>query len=152
MFRIAKNLVKTFEQSVQDTLSLSQDANQLDVFFQSISPNLIAPQYYQQDSQQKLDTIDTVNYEFQSNFNNRVAGLRIIWVDEFQLQLQSFFDFIVGINDDPLPLISNQHNYTYPNYNAIIQIFNNNLNHTIKLNVWSAKGGTFRDEIGRAHV
>ncbi|CCF59159.1 hypothetical protein KAFR_0G01250 [Kazachstania africana CBS 2517] len=127
MFRIAKNLVKTFEQSVS---SLSGDSNQLDAFFQSIPPNLIIPQLSQQNQQ---------------DFNDVVSGLRILWCDEFQLQLQSFFDYIVGINDDPLPLVQNQYGFTYPDYNAIFQILNDSLNSTVKLSIWSAKGGVFRD-------
>lgn len=133
MFRIAKNLVKTFEQSVQ---GLSQDGSQLDAFFQSIPPNLLATQLQQHEQDTLGDT---------SAFNGTVSGLRVVWVHELQLQLQSYFDFIVGINDDPLPLINNQHGYMYPDYNAIIQYINQYSNNTLKLNVWSAKGGIFKD-------
>lgn len=145
MFRIAKNLVKTLEQSVQDTLSLSQDSNQLDAFFQSIPPNLLLPQQYSH-SQLHADQLQVQQQSIHHRFNETVSGLRVIYADETQLQLQSYFDYIVGINDDPIPLISNQHGYFYPDYNQITQIFNAHCNNTLKLNVWSAKGGTFRDE------
>ncbi|CCD25765.1 Grh1p NDAI_0F04470 [Naumovozyma dairenensis CBS 421] len=138
MFRIAKNLVKTFE----DTLSSSSDSNELNAFFQSIPPNFLVNQIYpQNDSTSSL------------NPNETVSGLRIVWVDETQLQFQSFFDYIVGINDDPLPLMQNQHGFLYPDYNQMYNILNtiitntpNNTSAMIKFNVWSAKGGTFRDE------
>ncbi|KAG0669591.1 hypothetical protein C6P45_003581 [Maudiozyma exigua] len=133
MFRIAKNLVKTFEQSVQ---GLAQDGSQLDSFFQSIPPNLLATQLAQHEQNTMGDM---------SSFSNNVAGLRIVWVDELQLQLQSYFDYIVGINDEPLPLMSNQHGYMYPDYNAIITLLNDYCNSMVKVNVWSAKGGLFRD-------
>lgn len=140
MFRIAKNLVKSFEQSVQDTFS--QDSNQVDAFLQSIPPNLLTPQFMQVDPQSG----EFVPRTFTSDVSSSLSGLRVLWVDEYQLQLQSFFDYIVGINDDALPLINNQHGYTYPDYTKITEIFNNSCNSTIKLNIWSAKGGTFRDE------
>lgn len=146
MFRIAKNLVKTLEQSVQETLSLSGDANQLDAFFQSIPPNLLLPQSYSHSQQDQEQAQKPVQHQNRHRFNEVVSGLRVVYVDEIQLQLQSFFDYIVGINDDPVPMISNQHGYFYPDYNRITQILNSSANGTLKLNVWSAKGGTFRDE------
>lgn len=130
MFRIAKNLVKTFEQSVQ---GLSQDSNQLDAFFQSIPPNLIAPQFPETGAAPDLSSI---------------AGLRVLFVDEFQLQLQSYFDYIVGINGMALPLVNNQHGYMYPDYNTVISMLNAGTtqnNGSVTLNVWSAKGGSYRD-------
>lgn len=142
MFRIAKNLVKTLEQSV---LTLSQDTNQLDLFFQSIPPNLLLPQRHSQ-IQLEEGTDQQSQIAFDHRFNNVVSGLRVLCVDETQLQLQSFFDYIIGINDDAVPLISNQHGYFYPDYNKISQIFNAHCNQHLKLNVWSAKGGSFRDE------
>lgn len=148
MFRIAKNLVKTLEQSVQETLSLSQDSNQLDAFFQSIPPNLLLPQSYSHSQADEVQNLEQSQRQHQHShrFNEIVSGLRIVYADESQLQLQSYFDYIVGINDDPVPLISNQHGYFYPDYNQITQVFNAHANSTLKLNVWSAKGGTFRDE------
>ncbi|SMN21399.1 similar to Saccharomyces cerevisiae YDR517W GRH1 Acetylated, cis-golgi localized protein involved in ER to Golgi transport [Maudiozyma saulgeensis] len=133
MFRIAKNLVKTFEQSVQ---GLAQDGSQLDSFFQSIPPNLLATQLEQHEQNTMGDM---------GSFSNAVSGLRVVWVDELQLQLQSYFDYIVGFNDNPLPLMRNQHGYMYPDYNAIIELLNTYSNSMIKLNVWCAKGGVFRD-------
>lgn len=129
MFKIAKNLVKTFEQ----TLSLS-DQDRLDGFFQSIPPNLLESQIH---SNTDMSTLSDV-----------LSGLRVVYVDELQLQLESYFDFIVGIDDDPLPLMNNQHGYLYPDYNEIIRLLNIHAEQAspVKLNVWSAKGGTFRDE------
>lgn len=147
MFRIAKNLVKTLEQSVQETLSLSQSSGQLDAFFQSIPPNLLLPQTHshsQQNQDQSQYAVEQPQHH--RRFNEVVSGLRVVYVSEDQRQLQSYFDYIVGINDDAIPLVSNQHGYFYPDYNQITQIFNAYSNNTIKLNVWSAKGGTFRDE------
>lgn len=137
--------MRTLEQSVQDTLSLSQDSNQLDAFFQSIPPNLLLPQRSSH-LQSEQDSDPRSQLSFDHRFNEVVSGLRIVCVDETQLQLQSFFDYVVGINDDPIPLISNQHGYFYPDYNQITQIFNTTCNSYLKLNVWSAKGGSFRDE------
>lgn len=143
MFRIAKNLVKSLEQSVQDTLALSQNSNQLDAFFQSIPPNLLLPQLQQlasnEDNQGGAAALGP-------RMNETVAGLRVIYVEETQLQLQSYFDYIVGINDEPLPVIYNQHGYHYPDYKRIVALFNDKCSDYIKLNVWSAKGGNFRDE------
>ena len=79
MFKIAKNLVKTFEQ----TLSLS-DQDRLDGFFQSIPPNLLESQIH---SNTDMSTLSDV-----------LSGLRVVYVDELQLQLESYFDFIVGIS------------------------------------------------------
>lgn len=147
MFRIAKNLVKTFEQSA---LALSQDSNQFDSFFQSIPPNLL---------------VDQINANLD---NNSISGLRILKVDyelfnscldensQFTSEnnLSSFFDYIVGINDLPLPLINynNSNTILYPNYNEIFNYLNNLLlqerfnNETfVKFNIWSAKGGNFKD-------
>lgn len=146
MFRIAKNLVKTLEQSVQETLSLSGDTGQLDAFFQSIPPNLLLPQSYSHLQQDQDQAQKPVQQQHRHRFNEVVSGLRVVFVDETQLQLQSYFDYIVGINDDAVPMISNQHGYFYPDYHRITQILNASANSTLKLNVWSAKGGTFRDE------
>lgn len=146
MFRIAKNLVRTLEQSVQETLSLSGDNNQLDAFFQSIPPNLLLPQSYSHSQQDQDQAQKPVQQQHRHRFNEVVSGLRVVYVDETQLQLQSYFDYIVGINDDAVPMISNQHGYFYPDYYRITQIFDSSANSTLKLNVWSAKGGTFRDE------
>lgn len=131
MFRIAKNLVKTFEQSVSETLS-GQD--RLDGFFQSIPPNMLESQINKNMDPATLSKV--------------ISGLRVVYVDELQLQLESYFDFIVGIDDDSLPLMNNQHGYLYPDYNEIIRLLNTHAEQAtpVKLNVWSAKGGTFRDE------
>ncbi|KAL3230426.1 Uncharacterized protein RNJ44_00875 [Nakaseomyces bracarensis] len=133
MFRIAKNLVKTFEQSVQETLSMS-DQDRLDGFFQSIPPNILGAQINK--------AVDP------STLSKVISGLRVVYVDELQLQLESYFDFIVGIDDDALPLMNNQHGYLYPDYNEMIRLLNIHAEQgtAVKLNVWSAKGGTFRDE------
>ncbi|CCC66593.1 hypothetical protein NCAS_0A00330 [Naumovozyma castellii] len=143
MFRIAKSFVRTIEQSVQDTLALSNDQNQLDAFFQCIPPNLIYNQL----------TPTSTDNGLSASINSSLAGLRVVWVDELQLQLNSFFDYIVGLNDDPLPLTTNQHGFSYPDYNAIYKLLNDisitaQQGHSpmVKLNIWSAKGGTFRDE------
>ncbi|CAI1864422.1 hypothetical protein SEUBUCD646_0B06120 [Saccharomyces eubayanus] len=139
MFRIAKNLVRTFEQSVQDTLAFSQDSGSLDAFFQSIPPNLLSAQLAPPAEAMAEGGKHT-------NMNETLAGLRIVWVDEVQCQVQSFFDYIVGFNDDPVPVVSNQHGFSYPDYQQITSMFNGHCGRTVKVNVWSAKGGTFRDE------
>lgn len=148
MFRIAKNLVKTFEQGA---LALSQDSNQIDSFFQSIPPNLL---------------VDQINANLD---NNSISGLRILKIDNELFDnclrsnnvsesnttyLNSFFDYIVGINDLPLPLINynNTNTILYPDYNEIFNYLNNLLlqerlsnQKVVKFNIWSAKGGNFRD-------
>lgn len=136
MFRIAKNIVKTFEQTVSDTVSGNN--NKLDAFFQSIPPNLITAQF-------NIDP--NTEFNLPNNANELISGLRIIYVDEWQLQLQSFFDYIVGINDLPLPMYTNNYGFMYPDYNAILNLLNDSipLGH-IKLNIWSVKGGNYRDE------
>ncbi|AMD19496.1 HCL655Cp [Eremothecium sinecaudum] len=121
MLRIAKNLVKTFEQSVHD---ISGDRS-LDVYFQSIPPNLLIPG---------------------NDTNTSIHGLRVVKSEESQLQLQSFFDSIVGINNQPIPTITNQHGFLYPDYNSIFRILNNSCGNSVQFNVWSAKGGFYRDE------
>ncbi|AQZ18916.1 GRH1 (YDR517W) [Zygosaccharomyces parabailii] len=143
MFRIAKNLVKTLEQSVQDTLS--GNGHPLDAFFQSIPPNLLLPQQYnvysQGDGQESA-----AQQQLDRRFNEVVSGLRVVFVEVTQLQLQSYFDYIVGINDEPIPLVSNQHGYFYPDYSKLVQFLNDTSGTSVKFNVWSAKGGTYREE------
>ena len=180
MFRIAKNLVKTLEQSVQDTfsLSLSNDSNyQLDAFFQSIPPQLLYPQimytgssggddeYYsgmtsqgQGPGQAGLSSPSSHQYQYQYRIqpnmvNDYIAGLRVVWVDESKVahsedRLHSYFDYIVGINDMPLPFLEDSLRTggpVYPDYNRIIDVFNSFCGSTVKLNVWSAKGGAYRN-------
>lgn len=132
MFRIAKNLVRTLEQSVQETLA-GGDNQQLDAFFQSIPPQLLL-------TQAEAFKEDHVR------FNGMVSGLRVVAVEEHQLQLQSFFDYIVGIEDQPIPLLGNAHGYYYPDYPQLVQVFNGRAGDSVKVNVWSAKGGTYREE------
>ncbi|SCU95100.1 LAMI_0F00980g1_1 [Lachancea mirantina] len=122
MFRIAKNLVKTFEQSVTDTIGAG---DKLDSYFMSLPPNLLVPG---------------------NDSNSTLHGLRVIRCDETQLQVASFFDFIVGFNDMPMPLIQNQHGYLHPDFGSILRTINNSCGSSIKLNVWSGKGGFYRDE------
>ncbi|SCW03013.1 LAFE_0G01024g1_1 [Lachancea fermentati] len=122
MFRIAKSIVKTFEQSVSETIGAGE---QLDSYFGSIPPNLLVEG---------------------NSSNESLHGLRVLSCAEFQLQLQSFFDYIVGINDQPIPLIQNQHGYLYPDYNTILSLLNQACGSSVKLNVWSGKGGFYRDE------
>ncbi|CAL9738632.1 GRASP65 homolog protein 1 [Monosporozyma servazzii] len=136
MFRIAKNIVKTFEQTVSDTVS--GNSNKLDAFFQSIPPNLITSQF-------NIDP--NTDFNLPNNANEVISGLRIIYVEEWQLQLQSFFDYIVGINDLPLPMYTNNYGFMYPDYNAILNLLNDSVSSGhIKLNIWSVKGGNYRDE------
>lgn len=132
MFRIAKNLVRTLEQSVQETLA-GGDNQHLDAFFQSIPPELLL-------TQAEAFKEDPVR------FNGLVSGLRVVAVEEHQLQLQSYFDYIVGIEDQPIPILGNAHGYYYPDYPQLIQVFNGRVGDSVKLNVWSAKGGTYREE------
>lgn len=136
MFNIAKKLVKTFEQSVSETLNTNGSASATnDSYFQSIPPNLLQyPNEYR-------PTIDTLH------------GLRVVQCDDTQLQLHTFFDYIIGINDEPLPIYFNTHGWPFPNYNEVYRILNNCLlngsdtsSKYVKLNVWSGKGGFYRDE------
>ncbi|CCE63467.1 hypothetical protein TPHA_0E03780 [Tetrapisispora phaffii CBS 4417] len=143
MFRIAKNLVKTLEQSVQDTLALSSSTSEIDAFFHSIPPALLLPQMQEQSG---YSPEDAGSASVRSNVNESLSGLRIVFVHETQLQLQSYFDFIVGINDEPVPVIINQHGYSYPDYNRIVELLNEKCNNYVKLNIWSGKGGNYRDE------
>ncbi|KAL6947395.1 hypothetical protein ACO0QE_002278 [Hanseniaspora vineae] len=136
MFNIAKKLVKTFEQSVSETLNTNGSASATnDSYFQSIPPNLLQ---YPNDYRPTIDTLH---------------GLRVVQCDETQLQLHTFFDYIIGINDEPLPIYFNTHGWPFPNYNEIYRIINSSLLHGsdaaskyVKLNVWSGKGGFYRDE------
>ncbi|AET37295.1 Grh1p Ecym_1037 [Eremothecium cymbalariae DBVPG len=121
MFRIAKNLVKTFEQSVHD-ISLDRS---LDSYFQSIPSNLLIPG---------------------NDTTNSLHGLRVVKVEESQLQVTSFFDYIVGIDNNPLPMIVNQHGFLYPDYNAIFKVLNSHCGAGVLFNIWSGKGGSYRDE------
>ncbi|SCU98892.1 LAME_0G00958g1_1 [Lachancea meyersii CBS 8951] len=125
MFRIAKNLVKTFEQSVSDTIGAG---GRLDPYFASVPSNLLVP---------GNDSNETLN------------GLRVLSCEVAQLQLQSFFDYIVGIDDQPLPLIQNQHGYLYPDFGAITRTLNAACGSSVGLNVWCGRGGVFRTEYVR---
>ncbi|SCU95553.1 LAFA_0G00958g1_1 [Lachancea sp. 'fantastica'] len=122
MFRIAKNIVKTFEQSVSDTIGAG---SHLDSYFASLPSELLVPG---------------------NNTNEALHGLRVLSCDVAQLQLQSFFDYIVGINSQPLPLVQNQHGYLYPDFGAVTRILNAACGSSVALNVWSGRGGTFRTE------
>ncbi|SCU96446.1 LADA_0H00980g1_1 [Lachancea dasiensis] len=122
MFRIAKNIVKTFEQSVSDTIGVGGG---LDSYFESIPSHLLVPGIHT---------------------NETLQGLRVLSCDETQLQLQSFFDFIVGINDQPLPLVQNQHGYLYPDFAALTRILNSACGSSVRVHVWSGRGGVFRTE------
>lgn len=121
MLRIAKNVFKTFEQSVQD---ISSDRF-LDVYFRSIPANLL---------------------EQGNNTNAMLYGLRIVKVEEKQVQIKSFFDYIVGIDNKPIPTIANKHGSRYPDYDAIFTLLNVQCGKNIQFNIWSAKGGYYRDE------
>lgn len=125
MFRIAKSIVKSFEQSVSETISQTTGPDGLDSYFQSIPPNVLVAN---------------------NNTNATLHGLRVVQCDETQLQLHSYFDFIVGIDDAPLPTIANQHGYLFPDFNALFQLLNAQVGGSVKFNVWSGKGGTYRDE------
>ena len=125
MFRIAKSLVKTFEQSVTDTIGAGA---QLDSYFDSI-PLQLAQQG--------------------NNSNDSLNGLRVLACDEAQVQLESFFDYIVGIDDQPLPVVQNQHGYLCPDYGAITGLLNGACGSSIKFNVWSGRGGVYREEYVR---
>ncbi|CEP64291.1 Grh1p LALA0_S11e00804g [Lachancea lanzarotensis] len=122
MFRIAKSIVKTFEQSVSDTIGAG---SHLDSYFASVPSELLVEG---------------------NNTNEALHGLRVLSCDVAQLQLQSFFDYIVGIDAQPLPLIQNQHGYLYPDFGAITRILNAACGSSVAFNVWSGRGGTFRTE------
>ncbi|CCK70694.1 Grh1p KNAG_0F00220 [Huiozyma naganishii CBS 8797] len=142
MFRIAKNLVRTLEQSVSESLQWApQDT--VDVFFQAVPPNLLAPQ---------LESLGRGGggADAQQHVNASLSGLRCVYVDDEcrpQCGLHSFFDYIVGVDDDPVPMVGNQHGYLYPDYEQVTALLNGHAAEgtTLKLNVWSAKGGQFRD-------
>ncbi|SSD59973.1 related to GRASP65 homolog protein 1 [Saccharomycodes ludwigii] len=130
MFNIAKKLVKSFEQSVNETLS-SAVSNGQDSYFHSIPQQLLLGNY---------SNDGEIQY-------SSLHGLRVLYCDEIQVQLQSFFDYIVGLNDVPLPLTFNTHGFPFPDYNAIFEIINSQLKngYNVKFNVWSGKGGVYRD-------
>lgn len=134
MFRIAKNLVRTLEESVSGSVS----DKPLDSYFNSVPPQLFPIQDSDPRYSQQKDSL---------------YGLRVVQVDETQLQLSSFFDYIIGFNNEPVPTIMKQtgsQNFgpqlLYPDYARIIAIFNEHCGSSIKLHVWSGKGGVYREE------
>lgn len=128
MFRIAKNLVKTLEESVSGAVSEGPS----DSYFQSIPPQLFAVQ-------------DGKSGYFQER--ESLCGLRVVQVDETQLQLSSFFDFVIGFNNEPVPTLSQTNSSTiYPDYAKIVEKINEHCGSSIKLHIWSGKGGIYREE------
>lgn len=131
MFRIAKNLVRTLEESVTGTVG----DKPIDSYFHSVPPQLFPIRE------------DDPRYAHQTD---SLYGLRVVQVDESQLQLTSFFDYIIGFNNQPIPLVQDgtmgASQTFYPDYKRIISFFNEHCGNTIKLHVWSGKGGVYREE------
>lgn len=127
MLRIAKDLVRTFEQSVQDTLrNGSNPAN--DAFFHSVPPSLAlrdpaAP-------------------------TGSLYGLRVVWRDDLQLQFEPFFDFIVGLDGLALPTVAPTaaSGPRCVDYGALARALDARVGSCVRFQVWSGKGGTLRDE------
>ena len=139
MCGFAKKLVKNLEQSVNETINTINTRNNTaisDQYFQSIPEHLLI-RYY--DSTNNLKVITNVD---------QLYGLRVIHTDEYQLQVTSFFDYIIGINDQPVPVVFNEYGYMVVDYNAIYKILNDLVlgEKEVKLNVWSGKGGYYREE------
>ena len=110
MFGFAKKLVKNLEQSVNETINTINTRNNTaisDQYFQSIPEHLLI-RYY--DSTNTLKVITNVD---------QLYGLRVVQTDEYQLQVTSFFDYIIGINDQPIPVVFNEYGYMVVDYNAI---------------------------------
>lgn len=139
MFGFAKKLVKNLEQSVNETINTINTRNNTaisDVYFQSIPEHLLI-RYY--DSTNNLKVITNVD---------QLYGLRVLQTDAYQLQLTTFFDYIIGINDQPIPIVFNEYGYMVVDYNAIYKLLNELVlgEKEVKLNVWSGKGGFYREE------
>ncbi|KAL6933508.1 uncharacterized protein HGUI_01774 [Hanseniaspora guilliermondii] len=139
MFGFAKKLVKNLEQSVNETINTINTRNNTaisDQYFQSIPEHLLI-RYY--DSTNNLKVITNVD---------QLYGLRVLQTDTYQLQLTTFFDYIIGINDQPIPVVFNEYGYMVVDYNAIYKILNELVlgEKEVKLNVWSGKGGFYREE------
>lgn len=126
MFRIAKNLVKTLEESVTGTVG----DKPVDSYFHSVPPQLFPIKENDARYSQQADSL---------------YGLRVVQVSETQLQLYSFFDYIIGFNNEPIPLVE-ESQAVYPDYRKIISLFNEHCGNSIKLHVWSGKGGVYREE------
>lgn len=139
MLGFAKKLVKNLEQSVNETIQTINTRNNTaisDAYFHSIPESLLI-RYY--DSSNNLKVISNVE---------QLYGLRVISSEEYQLQLTPFFDYIIGINDLPIPVEFNEYGYMVVNYTAIYKMFNDIVldSKELKLNVWSGKGGFYREE------
>lgn len=139
MFGFAKKLVKNLEQSVNDTIQTINTRNNTavsDAYFHSIPENLLI-RYY--DSSNNLKVISNVE---------QLYGLRVISTEDYQLQLTPFFDYIIGINDLPIPVQFNEYGYMVVDYTAIYKLLNEVVlsSKEVKLNIWSGKGGYYRDE------
>lgn len=139
MFGFAKKLVKNLEQSVNETIQTINTRNNTaisDSYFHSI-PETLLIRYY--DSTNTLKIITNVD---------QLYGLRVVASEEYQLQLTPFFDYIIGINDSPIPVQFNEYGYMVVDYNAIYKLLNDVVLDTkeIKLNIWSGKGGFYREE------
>ncbi|XBW37397.1 hypothetical protein QEN19_002977 [Hanseniaspora menglaensis] len=139
MFGFAKKLVKNLEQSVNETIQTINTRNNTaitDVYFHSIPESLLI-RYY--DSSNNLKIISNVD---------QLYGLRVVAADEYQLQLTPFFDYIIGINDLPIPVQFNEYGYMVVDYVAIYKLLNEAVlgPREVKLNIWSGKGGFYREE------
>ncbi|CDR40385.1 CYFA0S05e00188g1_1 [Cyberlindnera fabianii] len=119
MFSFAKNLVKTLEHTAESVIS---------------------------GGPQDESILESDPY-FANTKHNR-AGLRVLHVaagsTAAEVGLESWFDFILGINGHELPTSYDDQYQLSVNYDYLKQEISNCKGRSVKFEVWSAKGGTLR--------
>ncbi|CCH46457.1 hypothetical protein BN7_6051 [Wickerhamomyces ciferrii] len=89
------------------------------------------------------------NDAYFSNTKSNKLGLRIINVKPDSLAskagLESWFDYIIGINGHEIPTNYNESLQLIPVYDYFIQEISNNKSRSIILEIWNAKGGVLKN-------
>ena len=119
MFSFAKNIVRTLEHTAESVISGGpQDDSVIssDAYFQHAKMN-----------KQALRIVNVVT-------NSEAHSLR----------LESWFDFIIGINGHEIPTSYDEFGQLKPNYQYLVQEIANCHGRSVTFEVWSAKGGAVK--------
>lgn len=119
MFSFARNIVKTLEHTAESVISGGpQD-----------------------------DSVLSSDSYFASAKLNRQA-LRVVNVQQGSLAategIESWFDFIIGINGHEIPTSYNEQGHLAPNYQYLVQEISNCKRRSVTFEIWSAKGGVIK--------
>lgn len=120
MFAFAQKVVKTLEQSADSIINGAGDNDSI----------LASDSYF-------------------SNLRYAKYGLRVLSVKEesqaVEQGLESWFDYIIGINGHEIPTNYNESHELVPNYEYFFNEINNSPNKVVRFEVWCAKGGIIKN-------